>query len=146
MAIIIPEQELSVMKKHAAEVFPYEACGGLLGRMEGADKIIIKAYPAGNRFGKIAWDSFEIEPKDMLEMDKVSRKEGLDILGFYHTHPNHPAVPSNFDINASWPYYSYVILSVRGNLPESVADVRSYLMPDRTSTPIEEEIRTLSPR
>jgi proteasome lid subunit RPN8/RPN11 len=140
MAIIIPKTELEIIKKHAAEIFPYEACGGLLGRLEGDDKLIVKVYPAENRFGKIAWDSFEIEPKDMLEMDKISRKENLEILGFYHSHPNHPAIPSNFDINASWPYYSYVILSVKGNNPENVVDIKSYLMPDKNSAPVSEAV------
>ena len=140
MAIIIPKTELEIIKKHAAEIFPYEACGGLLGRLEGDDKLIVKVYPAENRFGKIAWDSFEIEPKDMLEMDKISRKENLDIMGFYHSHPNHPAVPSSFDINASWPYYSYVILSVKGNSPENVVDIKSYLMPDKNSAPVSEDV------
>ncbi len=137
MAIIIQKNELEIIKKHAAEIFPYEACGGLLGKIEGNDKIIVKVYPAENRFGKITWDSFEIEPKDMLEMDKISRKEDLEILGFYHSHPNHPAIPSSFDINASWPYYSYVILSVKGN---NITDIKSYLMPDKNSTPIVEEV------
>ncbi len=140
MAIIIPKTELKIIKKHAAEIFPYEACGGLLGRLEGDDKVIVKVYPAENRFGKIAWDSFEIEPKDMLEMDKISRKENLEIIGFYHSHPNHPAIPSSFDINASWPYYSYVILSVKGNSPENVVDVKSYLMPDKNSAPVSEDV------
>ncbi len=140
MAIIIPKTELKIIKKHAAEIFPYEACGGLLGRLKGADKVIVKVYPAENRFGKIAWDSFEIEPKDMLEMDKISRKENLEIIGFYHSHPNHPAIPSSFDINASWPYYSYVILSVKGNDPENVVDVKSYLMPDKNSAPVSEDV------
>lgn len=140
MAIIIPKTELKIIKKHAAEIFPYEACGGLLGRLEGDNRVIVKVYPAENRFGKIAWDSFEIEPKDMLEMDKISRKENLEIIGFYHSHPNHPAIPSSFDINASWPYYSYVILSVKGNSPENVVDVKSYLMPDKNSAPVSEDI------
>lgn len=140
MAIIIPKNELEIIKKHAAAIFPYEACGGLLGRIEGENKIVVKVHPAENRFGKIAWDSFEIEPKDMLEMDKISRKENLEILGFYHSHPNHPAVPSSFDINASWPYYSYVILSVKGNNPENVIDIKSYLMPDKNSAPVSEDV------
>ncbi|RZD15510.1 MAG: M67 family peptidase [Candidatus Acidulodesulfobacterium ferriphilum] len=140
MAIIIPETELEIIKKHATEIFPYEACGGLLGRLEGDDRVIVKVYPAENRFGKIAWDSFEIEPKDMLEMDKIARKENLEIIGFYHSHPNHPAIPSSFDINASWPYYSYVILSVKGNSPENVVDVKSYLMPDKNSAPVSEDV------
>ncbi len=140
MAIIIPTIELEIIKKHVAAIFPYEACGGLLGRLEGENKIVVKAYPAKNRFGKIAWDSFEIEPKDMLEMDKISRKENLEILGFYHSHPNHPAIPSNFDINASWPYYSYVILSVKGNSPENVADIKSYLIPNKNSAPVAEDV------
>ncbi len=140
MAIIIPETELEIIKKHATEIFPYEACGGLLGRLEGDDRVIVKVYSAENRFGKIAWDSFEIEPKDMLEMDKIARKENLEIIGFYHSHPNHPAIPSSFDINASWPYYSYVILSVKGNSPENVVDVKSYLMPDKNSAPVSEDV------
>ncbi|MCL4321685.1 MAG: M67 family metallopeptidase [Deltaproteobacteria bacterium] len=140
MAIIIPKTELEIIKKHVAEIFPYEACGGLLGRIDREDKVIVRVYPAENRFGKIAWDSFEIEPKDMLEMDKISRKENLEILGFYHSHPNHPAIPSNFDINASWPYYSYVILSVKGNSPENVVDIKSYLMPDKNSAPVSEDV------
>ena len=140
MPIIIQKNELEIIKKHAEEIFPYEACGGLLGRLEGENKIIVKVYPAENRFGKIAWDSFEIEPKDMLEMDKIARKENLEIIGFYHSHPNHPAIPSSFDINASWPYYSYVILSVKGNSPENVVDVKSYLMPDKNSAPVSEDV------
>ncbi len=140
MSIIIPVVELEIIKKHVGKIFPYEACGGLIGKLEGKDKIIVKAYPAENRFGKIAWDSFEIEPKDMLEMDKIARKENLDILGFYHSHPNHPAVPSNFDINASWPYYSYLILSVKGNAAKSVVDIKSYLMPDKDTKPLTENI------
>lgn len=143
MAIIISKIELEIIKKHVAKIFPYEACGGLLGRIEGENKVMVTAYPAENRFGKIAWDSFEIEPKDMLEMDKISRKENLEILGFYHSHPNHPAIPSNFDINASWPYYSYVILSVKGGSPENVTDIKSYLMPDKSSTPIVENVKII---
>lgn len=145
MSIIISQEELLVIKKHAAEIFPYEACGGLLGRIdEKGVRHIVRAYPARNKFGKITWDSFEIEPDDMLEMDKISRKENLDIIGFYHTHPNHPAVPSNFDINASWPYYSYMILSVHGNDIEKVTDVKSYLISDKTSSPAEEEVKIAS--
>ena len=121
MAIIIPKNEIEIMKKHAADIFPYEACGGLIGKIEGENKIIVKAYPAENRYGKITWDSFEIEPKDILKMDKFCMKE-------------------NLDINASWPFYSYIIISVNGNKIESVADIKSYLMPDRASNPIEEEV------
>ena len=140
MSIIITKSEFEIIKKHAADTFPYEACGGLLGRIEGDSRIVVKAYPAENRYGKITWDSFEIEPNDILNMDKLCVKENLDILGFYHTHPNHPAIPSNFDINASWPFYSYVILSLKGNSPDNVTDIRSYLMADRISEPVEEEV------
>ncbi len=140
MSIIIPNFEFEIIKKHAAEAFPYEACGGLLGKIEKDSRIVVKAYPAGNRYGRITWDSFEIEPKDILGMDKLCVKEDLDILGFYHTHPNHPAIPSNFDVNASWPFYSYVILSVKGNSMDNVTDIRSYLMADRVSVPVEEEV------
>lgn len=140
MSLIIYENELTVIKKHVAEVFPYEACGGLLGRVNGEEKEIIKAYPAKNRYGKIAWDSFEIEPDDMLEMDKISRKDNIEIIGFYHSHPNHPAVPSKFDIDASWPFYSYMILSVKGNDASDIVDIKSYIMPDKNSTPVNEKI------
>ncbi|MHB1646422.1 MAG: M67 family peptidase [Candidatus Acididesulfobacter diazotrophicus] len=140
MPLIILKQDLEIIKKHIAEIFPYEACGALLGIIDGNDKKITKVFPANNKYRKIAWDAFEIEPKDMLEIDKLSRKNNIEVLGFYHSHPNHPAIPSNTDINASWPYYSYMIVSVKGNNLEDIADIKNYLMPDKINKPLSEEI------
>jgi proteasome lid subunit RPN8/RPN11 len=140
MPILIALNEIEIIKKHVAEIFPFEACGALLGKIEGDNKNITLVFPANNRFKKIAWDKFEIEPEDMLEIDKLSRRENLEIIGFYHSHPNHPAIPSNYDMDASWPYYSYMILSVKGNDSGDVVDIKSYLIPDKKEKPVSEII------
>jgi proteasome lid subunit RPN8/RPN11 len=140
MPLIISKENLAIIKKHVAEIFPYEACGAMLGVFDGDDKKITKIFPAQNKYRKIAWDAFEIEPKDMLEIDKLSRKENIEVIGFYHSHPNHPAIPSNTDIGASWPYYSYTIVSIKGNNLEDVVDIKNYLMPDKINKPVIEEI------
>jgi proteasome lid subunit RPN8/RPN11 len=140
MPLIISKENLAIIKKHAAEIFPYEACGAMLGIIDGNNKKITKVFPAQNKYRKIAWDAFEIEPKALLEIDKLSRKENIEVIGFYHSHPNHPAVPSSADINASWPYYSYTIVSVKGNNLENIVEIKNYLMPDKINKPLNEEI------
>ncbi len=140
MPIIISNDKLDIIKKHAAEIFPYEACGAILGIIEGDNKTITAVFPANNRYKKIAWDKFEIEPKDMLAIDKLSRAGNIEIVGFYHSHPNYPAIPSSYDVDASWPYYSYMILSVKGKEPGDVSDIKSYLMPDKKNKPLIETI------
>jgi len=73
---------------------------------------------------------YVIDPKEMLAAEKELTGSGHEILGFYHSHPNHPAEPSEFDRSHAWPWYSYVILSIVDRTP---ADLRAWLLDGETS-------------
>ncbi len=73
---------------------------------------------------------YVIDPREILSMEKEMRGTGQEILGFYHSHPNHPAEPSEFDRSHAWPWYSYVILSIVDRKP---ADLRAWLLDGETS-------------
>jgi proteasome lid subunit RPN8/RPN11 len=80
---------------------------------------------------------FLVSPQDMLACMKRAREARMDLVGVYHTHPEHPAVPSAFDRDAAWPEWSYVILSVRGG---QVAEVRSWVVEGEDGPFVEEDL------
>jgi len=115
---------------HLCRAYPDEGCGVLVGRDEGQERIVERVVPLDNRREAARGNRYLIAPEQLLEVERAAREEGLDVLGFFHSHPDHPARPSAFDLEHAWPYYSYLIVSVvRGN----VAAARSWrLAPDRT--------------
>ena len=93
-------------------VYPEEGCGVLLGREDGASRDVVKAVTFANQREDSRHNRYLISPEQFLAADRAARAEGLDVLGFYHSHPDHPARPSEFDREHAWPWYSYVIVSV----------------------------------
>ena len=73
---------------------------------------------------------FLIDPKEQLRVEKDARARGLDVLGYYHSHPDHPARPSSYDRDHAWPWYSYVIISVERGEPK---DLNSWVLRDDRS-------------
>ena len=124
------------IKRHAEREYPRECCGLLIGRIEdgGAARRVVETYPVAN-----AWEEGEtlhrrmlIQPQDYMRAERRFAKEGLGVVGNYHSHPDHPAVPSEFDLRnlAPWATMSYVVVSVVGG---RAADLRSWeLEPDRS--------------
>jgi proteasome lid subunit RPN8/RPN11 len=114
---------------HAREGYPNEVCGVLVGKSDGmtlaANRKVIMAVRAKNIEEVRKNDRYQIAPDDMIHADVMARKHGLDIVGFYHSHPDHPAVASVTDLENSspWGFYSYPIVSV---LRGEVADFRSW--------------------
>src|SRR5215470_797643 len=104
--------------QHGAETFPHECCGALLGRdpairenAPGApSREVLQLFPLVNRRDDSPRNRFAVTAEDVLEAEKVARKHGLDVVGWYHSHPDHPARPSQFDREHAWPWYSYVIV------------------------------------
>lgn len=80
---------------------------------------------------------FLIDPREQLHVEKDARTRGLEVLGYYHSHPDHPARPSSYDREHAWPWYSYVILSVRGGEPQ---DMTSWVLTDDRSRFDQEQI------
>jgi proteasome lid subunit RPN8/RPN11 len=103
------------MVKDAISTFPDECCGFLFGKETGADREIVEARIVNNAKEGDKRRRFEISPKDYLEAERYADAQGLLLLGIYHSHPDHPAVPSEHDRLAAQPYFSYVILSVINN-------------------------------
>ena len=109
---------LEDIKRHAEREYPRECCGLLIGRIEddGRTRDVVETYPVAN-----AWDESDtmhrrmlITPLDYMRAERHLAKDGLGVVGNYHSHPDHPAVPSEFDLKnlAPWPTMSYVVVSV----------------------------------
>ena len=113
----------AAIRMHAAAAYPEECCGILLGRESPGGRVIVRALAAGNISQEPRGKHFVMDPRDQLAAEKTAAAEQLDVLGFYHSHPDHPARPSETDHAAAWEVYSYVIVSVsRGEANE----MRSY--------------------
>jgi proteasome lid subunit RPN8/RPN11 len=102
------------LRRLAALSYPLEGCGILLGHLRGpssGDPLVIDVIPGHNLVTDRAHDRYELDPLDILVADRRARDEHKDIVGFWHTHPDHPAEPSRFDAERAWPEYVYVICS-----------------------------------
>jgi len=115
---------------HLCRAYPDEGCGVLVGRDEGTERIVERVIPLDNRREDERSRRYLIPPEELLVVERDARESGLDVLGFFHSHPDHPARPSAFDLEHAWPYYSYLIVSVEQGRVASAASWR--LVPDRT--------------
>jgi proteasome lid subunit RPN8/RPN11 len=106
--------QTEAISRHGEADYPHECCGLLLGRFEpSALKVVEEAYPISNaREEEAKRNRFLIKPEEFLKGHKYAASVGMDIVGFYHSHPDHPSSPSEFDKEHAWPAYSYVIVSV----------------------------------
>lgn len=92
--------------------YPYETCGLLLGKMEGDVRTVFGAFETPNANPDRKHDRYEIAPQDYLRAEKKAREFGLEIVGVYHSHPDHPDRPSQYDEERAFEGFSYLILSV----------------------------------
>lgn len=119
MAIEIPTSLEEDIRRHGEETFPNECCGFILGKVNGQDRRVAELLRADNdREDEEQYHRFLITPEDYMKGDKVARGKGLDIIGFYHSHPNAPARPSQYDLDHAWPFYSYVIVSIKDKVSD----------------------------
>jgi len=118
------------VQAHVCGAYPEEGCGVLLGRDEGAMRTVERVVEFENRHEDSRRNRYLISPEQLLAVERQAREEGLDVLGFFHSHPDHPATPSAFDLEHAWPYYSYLIVSVEQG---RAADARAWrLVADRS--------------
>ena len=123
------------IRAHGAETYPYECCGALLGRDSGPvlqsdqgagtpAREIRQLFPLVNRRDDSPRNRFSVTPEDVLGAEKAARDQGLDVVGWYHSHPDHPARPSEYDRDHAWPWYSYIIVSVQNGAPQDMTSWR----------------------
>lgn len=117
--MFVPRKIMDGIMEHASSTYPEECCGFLLGS-DGAVQGFIRAKNSapGSRRNR-----YLIDPSEIMGAERKASEQGLAVLGYYHSHPDHPAVPSEYDRQHAWPGYSYLI--VRVFLGRSV-EVRSW--------------------
>lgn len=124
---------------HGERDYPYECCGLLLGSFaDGGVKAIAEIYPISNaREEQAKRNRFLIRPEELMRGERYAETKGLDVVGFYHSHPDDRAVPSQYDLDHAWPLYSYIVISVGAGAAQ---DLRSWEMEPDRSRFVEEEI------
>jgi len=110
---------------HAKEAYPEECAGVLVGIDTGGMKVVVDVWRAENTHEEERSRRFLIEPLKIKEFEERAAERDMDVLGFYHSHPDHPAEPSEYDREHAWPGWSYVIASVSA---ENVEDMRSWVL------------------
>ena len=108
------------IRKHGEETYPHECCGILIGRNMDGDNEVVEAMRAGNTRTDSAHNRYHIAPQELIKAQREGRERGLDIVGFYHSHPDHPAMWSQTDLaEAHWMGCSYVITAVEKGVAQS---------------------------
>jgi proteasome lid subunit RPN8/RPN11 len=140
------------IRAHGVETYPHECCGALLGREGGfaADQAprdprqptreVQALFPLVNRRDDSPRNRFSVTAEDVLAADKNAQQQGFEVIGWYHSHPDHPARPSQYDQDHAWPWYSYIIVSVHAG---AAMDMTSWRLKDDRSEFVEERIEVL---
>src|SRR5438128_12560860 len=115
------------MQEYLEGGYPNEACGALLGRDNDGDHDVVEFRGMRNTITDRPWDRYALDPLEQLRVQKDAELRGLEIIGFAHSHPDHPPVPSRVDGDHAWSFYSYVVASVQKG---SLREARSWRLAD----------------
>jgi proteasome lid subunit RPN8/RPN11 len=152
--IILSETARGAIERHAQSSYPHECVGLLIGRLEGGKKTVEDIYQAQNTWSADVGltdaehehslrDRFYLDPRDYIKADRAARASGLDIVGCYHSHPDHPAIPSERDRTGAQGVgggssFSFLIQSVRAG---QAAELASWLLAEDGGRFIAEELK-----
>ena len=130
MSLHISRQLFDQLRAHGEETYPHECCGILLGKSSDPEITVQQILRAGNTRTDSAHNRYNIAPQELIAAQREGRKQGLDIVGFYHSHPDHPAQWSVTDFaEAHWFGCAYVITAVDGDKQTGEATVtNSFLL------------------
>jgi proteasome lid subunit RPN8/RPN11 len=122
---------------HAKETYPEECSGVIVGMDTGEMKVVVGVWRAENTHEEERSRRFLIDPLIYMKLEQQANERDMDVLGIYHSHPDHPAEPSEYDREHAWPNFSYIIASVSS---EQVEDMRSWVLKEDRSGYDEEPI------
>jgi proteasome lid subunit RPN8/RPN11 len=137
MTLMLSAGDLGAIRAHAERDYPREACGLLGGAWDGDVKRVARVQAVANARDDSPRNRYLIEPEAFLRATKALEQAGLEVLGVYHSHPDHPARPSEFDREHAWPRLSYVIVRVAGG---AAAEGTSWVLADDRATFHEESM------
>jgi proteasome lid subunit RPN8/RPN11 len=136
--VYLTEEHIKQIEAHGERTFPYECGGMLIGRFEDGKKSVVELLPMENAMSEAEQHNrVLILPKDVLRAERFAREKKLDVVGYYHSHPDHPAIPSQFDLDHALPVWTYIIVSVESG---KAVDTRAWEMENDRSKFNEEEI------
>ena len=154
-SLAVSAADMEAIGRHAERTYPEECCGFLLGRApapasasEGGAgaaagvTLVERVAPAANERQDSRHNRFVMSPETVLAAHKEARAAGLAVVGYYHSHPDHPAEPSEFDREHAWPGLSYLIVAVRDG---RVDRARSWRLRDDRERFEEEHLATIQP-
>lgn len=128
--IFLPESAVAAIELHGSESYGEEACGVLYGWLHSEGKRVLRAERMTNARDDERHRRFVVTAKDYRRAEAEASRSGLELLGFYHSHPDHPAYPSSYDLEHAFPFFSYVILSVEKGGPRQL---RSFVLSEDRS-------------
>jgi proteasome lid subunit RPN8/RPN11 len=113
MELAMSAEQIDQITEHCQQAYPHEGCGILLGRAENGHKTVVDVLPTGNaREESAQHHRYLIPPEALLEGALQAEERGLEVIGYFHSHPDHPDQPSEYDREHAWPLYSYLIVAV----------------------------------
>ncbi len=110
--IALPEHALDAIRRHGRAAYPEECCGALLGRLEEGRARVTRIEQTANSRARERQRRYGITPEEYGRVERLADADGLALLGFYHSHPDHPAVPSDYDREHALPFFHYLVLEV----------------------------------
>ena len=134
---------LEVLYAEARTAYPRECCGALLGRIPGdgaAARQVVRTVPLANTWQGDRGRRYLIGGDALLTLEREAEGDGIELIGFYHSHPDHAPTPSAFDREHAWPWYTYVIVAVRR---DAVGPARAWRLADDRSAFHEEPLATV---
>ena len=138
--IYLTEENKTAIEQHGEKTYPFECGGMLIGHFKtGGKKIVTETFPLENSSQEDQKNRVLILPKDVLRAERYAREKKLDVIGYYHSHPEDRAVPSQYDLDHALPVWSYIIVSV---LEGKTVDIRSWEMENDRSKFNEEDLVT----
>lgn len=137
MTLVFGARHFAAIRNHGEADYPAEACGLIGGTVDGDRKVAVQLVPLANHRTDAARHRYLIDPESFRRAQQRLDRDGLEVIGVYHSHPDHPPTPSAFDREHAWPWLSYVIVGVdRGH----AAEIKSWTLSDDRATFTEESL------
>ena len=131
LPLVLPEALCRQIESEGSAAYPNECCGILVGRDVDGRRLVERLVEGRNVFeADEQYHRFSIDPRQQMKAEREAEAEGKVVLGFYHSHPDHPARPSEYDREHAWPFYSYVIVAVAKG---KAADMTSWVLDDASN-------------
>ncbi|MGR3320059.1 MAG: Mov34/MPN/PAD-1 family protein [Candidatus Anammoxibacter sp.] len=135
--IKINQKDLETIKEIVKKAYPDECCGLLVGKTTGEEREVVEIHSLTNLNTERSKDRYEIAPAEYMKVDRDVASRKLDIIGIYHSHPDHPSKPSEFDAGRAWEGYSYLIIAIANGRE---FEMKSWVFHDSTKIFEEEKI------